>query len=217
MMTTESRKLTEPLESVTAFLGALLLLALGAGVLLAVFAPGSIGGVGRGSVCVTQPGAQYADSGWVAPAGVAARPGSSVGIDGTVYACAAHPGIVQRALYTLTEIPAFLVWGVVLVLLWRLIRVMRRAGPFTPGVVTAMRQLGWFIIAGSAAATLVRAVALNQLLGSMLVGPPSFPAVILEAVRGLFPVAVLAGAALLTFARIIRLGGAMDDEIKGTV
>jgi hypothetical protein len=31
------------------------------------------------------------------------------------------------------------------------------------------------------------------------------------------PVAALAGAALLTFARIIRLGAAMDDEIKGTV
>ena len=31
------------------------------------------------------------------------------------------------------------------------------------------------------------------------------------------PVAALAGAALLTFARITRLGAAMDDEIRGTV
>jgi hypothetical protein len=217
MMTTGSRRLTEPLESVTAFLGALLLLALAAGVLLAVFAPGSLGAVGRGPVCVTQPGVQYADSGWIAPAGVAARQGASVGIDGTVYACAVHSGIAQRVLYALTEIPGLLVWGGVLLLLWRLIRVMRRAGPFTPGVAAAMRRLGWFIIAASAAAALVRAVALNQLLSTLLVGPPSFPGVILEAVRGLFPVAVLAGAALLTFARIIRLGGAMDDEIKGTV
>ena len=31
------------------------------------------------------------------------------------------------------------------------------------------------------------------------------------------PTAALAGAALLTFARITRLGAAMDDEIKGTV
>src|SRR5271165_1191919 len=82
------------------------------------------------------------------------------------------------------------------------------------GGPTSMLPSSWF---SATARTRVAAVALNQLLGSMLVGPPSFPAVILEAVRGLFPVAVLAGAALLTFARIIRLGGAMDDEIKGTV
>jgi hypothetical protein len=36
-------------------------------------------------------------------------------------------------------------------------------------------------------------------------------------IRGLFPVPALTGAALLTFARIIRLGATMDDEIKGTV
>jgi hypothetical protein len=35
--------------------------------------------------------------------------------------------------------------------------------------------------------------------------------------HALLPVAALTGAALLTFARIIRVGAAMDDEIKGTV
>jgi len=35
--------------------------------------------------------------------------------------------------------------------------------------------------------------------------------------HALLPVAALAGAALLTFARIIRVGAAMDEEIKGTV
>jgi hypothetical protein len=30
-------------------------------------------------------------------------------------------------------------------------------------------------------------------------------------------VPALAGAALLTFARIVRLGAAMDDELQGTV
>jgi hypothetical protein len=42
-----------------------------------------------------------------------------------------------------------------------------------------------------------------------LIGP-------LESVT-VFLVPALTGAALLTFARIIRLGAAMDDEIKGTV
>jgi hypothetical protein len=35
--------------------------------------------------------------------------------------------------------------------------------------------------------------------------------------QAMVPVAALAGAALLTFARITRLGAAMDDEIRGTV
>ena len=36
-------------------------------------------------------------------------------------------------------------------------------------------------------------------------------------IRALLPVPALAGTALLTFARIIRLGADMDDELKGTV
>jgi ABC-type Fe3+-siderophore transport system permease subunit len=35
--------------------------------------------------------------------------------------------------------------------------------------------------------------------------------------RALFPVAALGGAGLLSFARIIRLGAAMDEEIRATV
>ena len=35
--------------------------------------------------------------------------------------------------------------------------------------------------------------------------------------RALFPVPVLVGAALLTFARIFRLGAQMDDDLQGTV
>jgi hypothetical protein len=58
---------------------------------------------------------------------------------------------------------------------------------------------------------------LNQLLSSTLVSHPALPGMIWAPIRGLLPVPALTGAALLTFARIIRLGAAMDDEIKGTV
>jgi hypothetical protein len=51
----------------------------------------------------------------------------------------------------------------------------------------------------------------------MLVAQGHFGDAITEPIHTLLPVPMLAGAALLTFARIIRLGADMDDEIKGTV
>lgn len=59
-------------------------------------------------------------------------------------------------------------------------------------------------------------LALDQLLNTMLKPGIDYG----DAITGMFralPIAVLVGAALLTFARIFRLGAEMDDEIKGTV
>ena len=70
-----------------------------------------------------------------------------------------------------------------------------------------MRRLGWLIIAGSVVAALIQGFAQDELLNTMLVPRTSF--------YNLIP--ALAGAALLTFARFVRLGADMDDEIKGTV
>lgn len=211
MTATTDRQPTEPLESMTVFLGALMLLALAVGAVL------TLGYVGVGPVCVTQSGVQYADSGWMVPDIVKVKPGASASIQGTLQACALHSGILQRVLYVLTLLPTVVVWGIVLLLLWRMIRAARRAGPFTPVVATAMRRLGWFIIAGSVAAAFVRAVAVDQLLSATVVTPAGYVNLIVAPIRGLFPGPALAGTALLTFARIIRLGAAMDDEIKGTV
>lgn len=77
---------------------------------------------------------------------------SSVTINGSLQACALHPGISQRILYTLMSLPGALLWGAVLFLLWLVIREARRDGPFTVQAAVAMRRLRWHIIAGSAAA-----------------------------------------------------------------
>jgi hypothetical protein len=45
----------------------------------------------------------------------------------------------------------------------------------------------------------------------------TYPGRVWEAVRAVMPVPALAGAALLTLARIFRVGAAMHDELKGTV
>jgi hypothetical protein len=226
MVTTPRRKLTEPLGSVTAIFGSLLLASVLAGAVFALSGIGSFEGFGKAFICVAQPGTGYGGS---TPPGVAARPGASISIDGTLQACANHPGFIQRVLYTLTAVPGLLTWGCVLFLLWRVIVAARRRGPFTVQVATVMRRLGWLIITGSVVSAVVQRFALDQLLNTMLTTRGAFGGVVVMqdhfggfqvitvALAGLLPVPALAGAALLTMARIIRLGADMDEEIKGTV
>jgi len=217
MMITQRPKLTEPLGAVTTVFGAVLLMVTAASVVLVAAGSGSFGGFGHTTVCATQPNTGYSGDNWTSHLGIAARPGASVTINGTLHACALRPGIGQRMLYTLMSLPGALVWGSVLFLLWLVIREARRTGPFTVQVAVAMRRLGWLIIAGSAAAAAVQGFALDQLLNTMLVAQDQFGDALAEPVHALLPVPVLAGVALLTFARIIRLGADMDDEIKATV
>jgi hypothetical protein len=215
MMTTPRRKLTEPLGSVTEFLGLMLLFLLVAVLGFTAFGSGSIGGFGDASVCVTQPG-NIGDSSWTTQLATA-RPGASIQINGQVQACADHPSFGQRVLYTLTGLPGLLVWGSVLFLLWRVIVAARRTGPFTISVATAMRRLGWVILVGTVAATAIQGLATDQLLNEMIRPGSGYADGLIEPIRAMVPVPLLAGSALLTFARIMRRGADMDDEIKGTV
>jgi Protein of unknown function (DUF2975) len=223
MMTTQRRKLTQPLGTVTAAFGSLLLWALVVGAIAAMSGSGSFMGFGHATICQTQPDAGYGGSGWTDHLGITVRPGAWTNINGALQACTAHPGTGQRVLYTLTTLPALLLWACMLYLLWRLIRTAARSGPFTVPVAAAMRRLGWLIIVGNAAAAVVQALAVDRLLSTMIVNPDEFGAwstalkYVSVATGAVVPVPALAGAALLTFARIIRLGVEMDDEIKGTV
>ena len=218
MTGTSRRKLTEPLETVTAVFGTLLIVALVIGALLAVFGSGSLGGFGKAAtVCATQPGISISSTPGAQVQAFATRPGSSLNLITPLQACATHPGLGQRVLFTLTEMPTILVWGGVLLLIWLILRAARRSGPFTPEVAAAMRLLGWFIIVGAVAAAAVQGFALDRLLNTMLVQRSDYGDAITFPVHALVPVPALAGVALLSFARIIRAGAAMDEEIKGTV
>ena len=217
MMTTRRPKLTEPLETVTAFFATFLLLTLAAGMVFALTGSGSFGGFGDHPICATQPDTGYGGEGWTSHLGLTPRPGAALTMNGTLQACALHPGIGQRVLYTLLSLPSDLVWVAVLILLWRVIRAARHTGPFTVPVAVAMRRLGWLIIGGTAVAAAIQEIALDQLLNTMLTPATGYGDVFFSVFHALLPVPVLAGAALLSFARIIRLGAAMDDEIKATV
>src|SRR5262249_50971017 len=144
-----------------------------------------------------------------------ARRGCDVSVLGNLQACANHPDFGQRVLYSLTALPAVVFWCGVLLLLWRIIVIARRSGPFTPRVAAAMRRLGWFVIIGSAVAAIVHLLATDLLLTSMAHVPDNYSNLIIVPVH--LPIPVLTGAALLTFARIIGAASAMDEEIKATI
>jgi hypothetical protein len=178
------------------------------------FAPGST----RLSVCVDTG---YPNGGSVG--GVAARPGASLSAGGDVTACARHPSLWQWVLFGLTKVPELVLWGCLLLLIWRLISEAARRGPFTPRAAATVWLLGWTVIVGTYIASALSHLGAD-LLTRMLMTPATYDGAGIAAdvlVRGplsaLLPVPALAGAALLTFARITRIGVVLDDEIKATV
>ena len=213
-MTTSNERdeLTEPLASVTRFFGGLMIIAALIGTGYLVFGSGTFGGV-PGFVCVGQPGTEYGGD-W-STAAVTARPGHSINIIGSLQVCADHATLGEDTLSIVAALPAVLFWGGVLFMLWRIMVTARRNGPFTRRVAVAVRRLGWFIIIGSTAAAVVHLIAVDTLLTTMATITNPFPNLILVPLH--LPIPLLTGAALLTFARIVTAGAAMDAEIQATI
>jgi hypothetical protein len=180
---------------------------------------GYYGGNRRGAICVNT-GYPVTD---VSSLGVTVKHGVSASAIGNVQACALHPSSVQWVLFLLTKLPGPALLVCVLLLIWQLIRQASDRGPLTWRAAAIMWRLGWVVLAGTAAAAALGALG-TDLLTRMLMTSPTYGAagtavdVLLAApVRALVPVAALAGAALLTFARITRAGAAMDEELKAIV
>lgn len=218
-MATRTRKLTEPLETTAAIFGSLFAGVLILGAVATLVGTGTFGGFGDAQICVTDPNIGGSAGANPFAGAYAARPGGQLQPPtAPLSACALRPGFGQHLLYSLTAIPQTLLWGGILLLLWRLLVIARRSGPFTAKVAAAMQVLGWYIVAGSVLAAAIEQLATVLLLDALVApAPEGIGAVAVAALRALVPVPALAGAALLTFARIVRLGAAMDDELQGTV
>ena len=108
-MTTEGRKLTQPLESVTVIFGALLLAFMALVTVSTLTGSGSFLGFGHEPICASLPPylrnqpvecRRFRDH----------RPPRRIGyVNGTIQACTVHPGTGQRALSTLTSLPSWLI------------------------------------------------------------------------------------------------------------
>lgn len=179
---------------------------------------GSRAGVSPGRACVTTGINSLAKGtpGWHV------RPGMSLTPVGTLQACILHPAAGQWALYLLTWVPGVLLWCGVLMMILRLVRYAAQSGPFTPAAATMMAQLGWLILAGSVLAAIIGHVSADLITDMVIASRPfdgGFIAsdAILAPLRALLPVPALAGAALLSFARLTRAAAVMDEEIQATV
>lgn len=174
-------------------------------------------GNSRLSVCV-DTGYPYGGSAH----GFTARPGAALSVSGDVTACALHPSLSQWVLFLLTKVPGLVLWGCLLLLIWRLISEAARRGPFTARAAAIVRLLGWTVLGGSYIAGVLEHLGAD-LMTRMLMTPATFSGggivgdVVFAPLTALLPVPALAGAALLTFARITRVGVVLDDEIKATV
>jgi hypothetical protein len=211
-----NRGLTGPLGSVAGLYGRALVLYLAAAVIWLVR---GYDDSPRGSVCVNTafPNGGGTGTEHVARAGAAISPG------GSIQACALHPGLREWTLYLLTRLPEVALWGVLLLFIWQLIRQAGRGGPFTAHVAATMQRLAWVIIGGSMIVGALGALGAD-LLTRMLMTPATFSGgeiaidiIVLGALKALLPVPVIAGAALLSFARVIQAGAVLDEEIKATV
>jgi hypothetical protein len=183
------------------------------GVAFLVFGSGGTYGGLPGAVCVTNPGTEYGGD-WHTSA-VTARPGHSIDIVGSLEVCADHATLAEQTLNVVAALTAVLFWGGVLFLLWRIMVTARRNGPFTSHVAAAVQRLGWFVLIGSATAAVINLVAVDTLLTVMAKITNPFPNLLLVPLH--LPIPILTGAALLTFARIVTAGAAMDAEIQATI
>jgi len=203
-----------PLEPMATVVSALLGLT-GAGiavtVLAAVVGSGGIMGLGQSFVYVDVPGivggSDLQSGQWNLHDGVLANT--------TGYRFfTTHPDVRQRVWYTLTLLPSSVLFIGALLLVFRLVRGAERDGIYTAATARRLRTLGWFLLIGAVVKMVVEMAAANRLLATMVTNH-------VEWIGPIFwetPWAVLLTAAgLLTFARIMRIGVEMRDDLQGTV
>jgi hypothetical protein len=96
-----------------------------------------------------------------------------------------------------------------------LLRTAERRGPFHPRTARAVRRLGWWLLLGMPVAVVLRAIGATRLYATVAVAPVRPLDWVYEI--HLPYAAVLTGAAVLTVARLLRVGSGMREEIEATV
>jgi Protein of unknown function (DUF2975) len=211
------RKLTQPLEN-TVFMiltGLLVVLAVGLAS-TALDSHASTFGLGSSPVCTDAPLNGITLGGTAFSALPHLRPGATSS-PSVVGVCTNRPSAAQRALVTLADAPTPLLYLAILLLLWQLLRTVRRAGPFTSLIGRRVRFLGWFILGGWLAVTVGQSVAQSYFISTVVTDQiPVISNVVNAVLRGVFP-PVLIACGLLTLARVMRVGTRMNDDLAGTV
>lgn len=203
----------EPLSTTTGVLLGLLCTGLVLAVGATIFASGSILGWGRSaSVCVTTNWQTSSDdTGW--PGSPHLAPNVSA-ITSGFRLCTDHPSTAQRLWYTAQELPTTVLLVGAVLLMYLFVRAAQRSGVYTPTAARRLRVLGWFLLLGPVAQTAIRHLASTQLAKGMLIGGDGPLRTTTYSVQW---AALLAGIAVLSFARILRLGSGMREELEAVI
>jgi hypothetical protein len=219
------RRITEPLSGAVWLTTCVIVAGIVVPLLLTPVLGGRIAmfGFGQSAACatVTVNGVAGTDQ----PVGPL-KPGASSSLSsaGTVALCAGHPTLAQRFLVLLTQAPTTLLWLAVLVLLWLLVRTVRRNGPFDICVTRRLRFLGWFALAAYLAVQAVQSYAAAAFTATVHLPSADNPGpvpVVADTINGVLSTdwipLLLVVCGVLTLARIVRIGAQMHDDLAGTV
>ncbi|MFF0142094.1 DUF2975 domain-containing protein [Streptomyces sp. NPDC005227] len=142
-------------------------------------------------------------------------PGATVEMDAHPSYCTEDPTATQSLLNIAKQIPSsvFTV-GALLLVLW-LIRGAEGDGLFTARTAHRLRTLGWWLLAGGVLSAVATSVAEQALVGSLSRSGDA------SALTGLLSwdmpyMALLTGLGVLSFARVMRIGITMREELDGT-
>ncbi|WP_344420104.1 hypothetical protein [Amycolatopsis minnesotensis] len=180
------------------------------GIMLVLFGPGGlVSGPGLRTTCVDSAGSLSVTGG----TGFPLKPGARLS-GASAEACLDHAstgvwlsGFADRWIWYLWAAGA-------LALLLRFLRGAALKGPYDQAVPGRLAALGWYLPVAAAVVAAVAATARSTLLGAAFESPASWTSLW----AGAFPLwSAFAGAAALTFARILRIGVRMHEDLEGTV
>jgi Protein of unknown function (DUF2975) len=211
-------KLTEPLGCAVSFILVFIASLVVAALLTSPWTKSSIDfyGFTAGPACASVPLNGLSETGGGSTI-ANLRPQTSAGTGRQVSLCASHPTFGQRTLVTLTQAPAAVLYLAILLLLWQLIRAIRRDGPFADLVARRLRFLAWFILAGSAAVAAGQSMAQSAFASTIVTDPVPAASNVTGALTDGLVLPVLITCGLLTLARVIGVGARMRDDLAGTV
>lgn len=207
----------EPLSSAVTIIVSIFAISMLLGVFGLVFADGvHFLGIGEKHICVTDRNVSVGGGDPGEPLGIKAAPGAKVLLDASPSFCTEHPSTTQEVLNTATQLPSLFFTVGVLLLVLQLIRGAERDGLYTPRTAARLRGVGWWLLAGSVLAAIGKSVSENALIDSLSRGGDA------NALTGLLTwdapyMAILTGLGILSFARIMRVGVAMREDLDGTV
>lgn len=206
----------EPMSTAVTIVVTLIAVLMGAGLLGALFADGvHVLGIGDTSVCVTDT-TTSADVGEGPTPGFEPAPGATASLNAHPNYCTDAPSTVQSMLNTATQLAPFVFTVGALLLVLQLIRSAECDGLYTAQTAERLRRLGWWLLAGSVLAAIAVSTAEKALIHSLSRGSG------ISTVSGLWSwdapfMAILTGLGVLSFARIMRVGVTMREDLDGTV